>query len=159
MVFAHDDPAIHEALAHCRARGVLVITLVTDLPDAPRLCHVGINQLQAGRTAGLMMGKMRATPGEVIMVSGRMDYRAHRQRIEGFRQVMQQRFPHLQLREVLAGQDERAIISDLLEHHLAGADNVVGLYNTGMGNTEVSRALARHRLTGHCLYITTSCTA
>lgn len=154
MVFAQDDPAIHEALALCKARGVPVITLVTDLPDAPRLCHVGINQLQAGRTAGLMMGKMLATPGEVIMVSGRFDYRAHRQRIEGFRQVMQQRFPHLRLREALAGQDDRALISGLLERHLAGAENVVGLYNTGMGNTEVSRALARHQLAGACLYIT-----
>jgi LacI family transcriptional regulator len=36
---------------------VPVITLVTDLPGA-RLCHVGIDQQQAGRTAGRMMGLM-----------------------------------------------------------------------------------------------------
>ncbi len=154
MVFAQDQPAIHHALAFCKARGVPVITLVTDLPGAQRLCHVGINQPQAGRTAGLMMGKMLNRPGEVIMVSGRFDYRAHRQRIEGFRDVMRQRFPLIRLREVLAGQDERKVITELLEQNLATSANLVGLYNTGAGNTEVSQALKHHGLLGKCIYIT-----
>jgi len=84
MVFAQAHPAIYAALAHCEARGVPVITLVTDLPDAARLCHVGIDQRKAGRTAGQLMGKMLQQPGEVLMVSGRMDYTAHRERIDGF---------------------------------------------------------------------------
>ncbi len=39
---------------------------------------------QAGRTAGLMLGRMTPRPGEVLMVSGRQDYSAHRLRIQGF---------------------------------------------------------------------------
>lgn len=154
IVFAQDQPAVHHALADCHARGVPVITIVTDLPGARRLCHVGINQLQAGRTAGLMMGNMLNRPGDVIIVSGRCDYLAHRQRIEGFRAVLFQRFPLIRLREVLAGQDERQKITELLEHNLQQSENVVGLYNTGLGNTEVSQALAHHDLLGKCIYIT-----
>ncbi len=56
--------------------------LATDLRRRPTL-HVGINQLQAGRTAGLMLGRMTPRPGEVLMVSGRQDYSAHRLRIQG----------------------------------------------------------------------------
>ena len=104
-----------------------MITLVSDLPDAERLLHVGINQLQAGRTAGLMMGSMLARAGEVLMVSGRVDYRAHRQRIEGFRDVLQQRFPHLALREVLAGLEDRSRISKLLEKALVASPSIVGV--------------------------------
>ncbi len=154
IVFAHDHAAVYDALTLCSERAVPVITIVTDLPGAPRLCHVGINQLQAGRTAGLLMGRMQQQPGEVIMVSGSFDYIAHRQRIEGFRTLIQQRFPHITLREVLVGQDQREKIRQLVTEHLRQAENVVGIYNTGSGNTEVSEALARHNLLGKCIYIT-----
>jgi LacI family transcriptional regulator len=154
IVFAHVHPAIYEALQLCKQRDVPVITIVTDLPGAERLCHVGINQLQAGRTAGLMMGSMIKQQGEVIVVSGRFEYRAHQQRIQGFRDVLEERFPQITLREVLAGQESRITISKLLEKQLAQSANVVGLYNTGLGNTEISQALARHRLTDSCTLIT-----
>lgn len=154
IVFAHENPLIYEALAACKARGVPVITLVTDLPDAARLCHVGIDQYKAGRTAGLMLGSMTATAGDVVLVSGRADYSAHRQRIEGFQSVLAERFPQLRLREILAGQDERERISRLLEKTLAGSQHIVGLYNTGMGNTQIHEALARHRLNGKLVYVT-----
>ncbi|MGE1560278.1 LacI family DNA-binding transcriptional regulator [Pantoea septica] len=154
MLFAHEHPAIYQALSDCKARGVPVITLVSDLPDADRLLHVGINQLQAGRTAGLMMGSMLARAGEVLMISGRVDYRAHRQRIEGFRDVLQQRFPHLALREALAGLEDRTRISKLLEKALVASPAIVGVYNTGLGNSEISQALARHRRERDMVYIT-----
>ncbi len=111
IVFGNDHPAVHDALHRCREAGVPAITLATDLPGADRLCHVGINQLQAGRTAGLMLGRMTPRPGEVLMVSGRQDYSAHRLRIQGFREVLSQRFPHLQLSDVLAGEERREQIT------------------------------------------------
>lgn len=154
IVFAHENPLIYDALAACKARGVPVITLVADLPDAARLCHVGIDQYKAGRTAGLMLGSMLSQPGEVVLMSGRADYAAHRLRIEGFQAVLAERFPQLRLREILAGQDERERISRLLEKTLAASPPIVGLYNTGIGNTQVHEALARHRLDGKVLYVT-----
>ncbi|MGJ0193836.1 LacI family DNA-binding transcriptional regulator [Pantoea sp. RRHST58] len=154
IVFAHEHPAVYQALQCCKQRGVPVVTLVTDLPGAQRLCHVGINQLQAGRTAGLMMGSLIKQRGEVIVVSGRIEYRAHQQRVQGFRDVLEERFPEVKLREVLVGQESRITISKLLEKQLMQATQVAGLYNTGLGNTEISEALARHRLTHTCTLIT-----
>ena len=154
IVFAHENPLIYAALEACKTRGVPVITLVADLPDAPRLCHVGIDQLKAGRTAGLMLGSMLPVAGDVVLVSGRADYAAHRLRIEGFQAVLAERFPHLRLREIIAGQDERERISRLLEKTLAASQHIVGLYNTGMGNTQIHQALARHRLGGKVVYVT-----
>jgi len=154
IVFGHDYPPIYRALALCRSRGVPVITIVTDLPDADRLCHVGIDQYQAGRTAGLLMSKVVHQPGDIVMVSGRFDYWAHRQRIAGFREVMMQRAPQRHLREVLFGLDQRDTIRTLLDQSLAQSQHVAGLYNTGMGNSEVSETLRAHQLIGRCGYIT-----
>ncbi|MDH2069259.1 LacI family DNA-binding transcriptional regulator [Pantoea sp. GD03673] len=154
IVFAHEHPAIYEALDHCKTRGVPVISLVTDLPGAARLCHVGIDQMQAGRTAAQLLGKMVHQPGEVLMVSGHQDYSAHRQRIEGFRDLITRRFPHLQLRDVLAAQENRDALSKLLEKQLVKSGNLRGIYNTGLGNTEIGQALARHRQLNQCVWIT-----
>lgn len=154
IVFGNEHPAVYEALKQCQLRSVPVITLATDLPGAARLCHVGINQLQAGRTAGIMMGRMVKGEGEVLMLSGREDYSAHRLRIQGFRDVLTQHFPSLQLREVLAGQEDRATITRLLEKALSQRRDSVGIYNTGLGNTQIGEALARHRRLGELCWIT-----
>ena len=153
IVFGHDYAAIHQALAYCQAQGIPVITIVTDIPDASRLCHVGINQYQAGRTAGLLMSKTVVT-GEAIMISGRTDYLAHRQRIEGFRDAVTARAPHIRLREVLTGEDRRERIRGLLDEALRHADNVAGIYNTGLGNSEIIPVLQRYGLPGNCTFIT-----
>lgn len=154
IVFGHDYPMIHDALAHCHANGIPVVTFVTDIPDAQRLCHVGINQYQAGRTAGLLMSKTINTTGDVIMVSGRIDYRAHRQRIEGFRDAMAAHAPQVKLREALAGQDQRDTIRSLLDSTLSLSNDVAGVYNTGVGNTEVRDILQKHQRLGVCAFIT-----
>lgn len=88
------------------------------------------------------------------MVSGHQDYSAHRQRIEGFRDLLTRRFPHLQLREVLAAQENRDTLSKLLEKQLIQSGNLQGIYNTGLGNSEIGQALARHRRLNQCVWIT-----
>ena len=148
------EHAPEKLAAHIEASSKKMDGLMADLPDAPRLCHVGIDQLKAGRTAALMLGSMLPVAGDVVLVSGRADYAAHRLRIEGFQAVLAERFPHLRLREIIAGQDERERISRLLEKTLAASQQIVGLYNTGMGNTQIHEALARHRLCGKVVYVT-----
>lgn len=154
IVFAHEHPAIFSALQQCQERQVPVITLVTDLPGAARLCHVGINQTQAGRTAGLLMGNMLNAPGDIIIISGRFDYLAHRQRVEGFSAVIADRFPHLRVHKVLAARDDRRQVSRLLEEQLYHHQTIQGIYNTGLGNREIAEVLARHRLLNTSRFIT-----
>lgn len=101
-----------------------------------------------------MLGRMTPRPGEVLMVSGRQDYSAHRLRIQGFREVLSQRFPHLQLSDVLAGEERREQITRLVEQALCRSRNIVGIYNTGLGNTQIAEALARHRREGDVCWIT-----
>ena len=154
IVFGHDCPVIHQALAYCHHKGLPVITFVTDIPEAKRLCHVGVNQYQAGRTAGLLMSQTLGMKGDVIMVSGRIDYRAHRQRIEGFKDAMTSRSPEITLREVLAGQDQRDMIRTLLNSTLSLSGQVAGVYNTGVGNSQIKEILQRHGLLGRSRFIT-----
>ncbi len=72
----------------------------------------------------------------------------------GFREVLSQRFPHLQLNEVLAGEERREQITRLLEQALCRSRHIVGIYNTGLGNTQIAEALARHRRESDVCWIT-----
>lgn len=131
-----------------------MITLVTDLPDAQRLCHVGIDQQQAGRTAGRMMGLMAHRPGEVLMLSGRQDFSAHRLRIQGFREVISQRFPHLQLGEVLAGEDNRQRIEPPAGRGPAPQPRRGGHLQYRAGQHAGGAGAGRHRRYGECCWMT-----
>lgn len=154
ILFAQDHPAIYRAIEKCHQQGVAVVTLATDLPGAQRLCHVGVDQAQAGSVAGRLMGNMLTSPGEVIMISGRTDYVAHRQRISGFRDVIRRVQPAVRLQDVLAGDDKDEQIASLLQAKLAKSHNIVGIYNTGAGNRVVSQVMQQFGIAGQCAYIT-----
>lgn len=154
IVFAQDNPEIIAAIDECQSNGVPVITVASDLRQAKRLCHVGINQYQAGRTAGLLMSKIVPAQGDVLLVTGRHEYTAHQQRIAGFKSALLQRGPHITIRAILAGEDQRERLSRLLDNALSGLPRLAGLYNTGDVNAEVSRLLSRYQLLGKCAYLT-----
>ncbi|MCS5874062.1 LacI family DNA-binding transcriptional regulator [Klebsiella pneumoniae subsp. pneumoniae] len=105
IVFGNDHPAVHDALRRCREAGVPAITRRRTCPAPTDSATWGSISCRLAARRGLMLGRMTPRPGEVLMVSGRQDYSAHRLRIQGFREVLSQRFPHLQLSDVLAGEE------------------------------------------------------
>jgi LacI family transcriptional regulator len=56
-VIALDHPRVRAAIDDLAARGVAVVTLVSDAPSARRLHYVGIDNPAAGRTASTLMGR------------------------------------------------------------------------------------------------------
>ena len=88
-LFAVDAPGVRSAIDDCMARGVPVVTLVSDVPSSRRVSFVGIDNMAAGRTAGRLMGKfLRGVSGEIAIITGNMQIRDHVERQMGFRQVL-----------------------------------------------------------------------
>lgn len=154
ILFGHNYPEIHEALQFCAQQGLPVISLASDLPQAARLCHVGIDQYQSGRTAGFLLSQRCRQAGEVIMISGNYEFSAHQQRISGFRSAIADYAPWLILRELIVGNDEQEKIIQGLERELTQADSLVGIYNSGDNNHKVSKLLKIAGLAGKLCYIT-----
>ena len=59
-VIALDHPRVRAAIDELAARGVAVVTLVSDAPSSRRLHYVGIDNPAAGRTAATLMGRFLA---------------------------------------------------------------------------------------------------
>jgi LacI family transcriptional regulator len=137
---ASDEPAIAAAVNRVVAAGVPVVTLVTDLPRAQRLAYVGMDNRAAGRTAGFLIGRMLGASGQankrraVIAHLGSHNFHGEEERESGFRALLRERFPQLDVVEVsgtfgLDRETRRAVAARLAER-----PDIVGVYSMGGGN-------------------------
>jgi LacI family transcriptional regulator len=142
-VVALDHPTVREAIRALSIKGVKVVTLATDVLHVPRVAYVGIDNRQAGRLAGYLMGRLLGTnvPRKVALFAGSLSYRGHQEREMGFRHVIGEEFPNLsivELREMLDDR-ERAYTeaSSILDRH----PDLAGIYNIGAGNQGIAAAM------------------
>jgi len=139
---AIEHPLVRDAVDRLSARGVHVVTLISDLPGSKRAGYVGLDNRAAGRTVGLLMGRfLGPRKGKVAMIAGSLSYRGHEEREMGFLHVMRESFPQLKVVGVREGRDDAAtnhrLAHGLLEQH----PDLIGLYNIGGASDGVARAL------------------
>ena len=142
-VIAFDHPTVREAIRSLSASGAKVVTLATDILHVPRVAYVGIDNRQAGRLAGHLVGRFlgASQPKKVAMFAGSLSYRGHEEREMGFRHILAEEFPNLTVVELREMRDDREKAymeaAALLDRH----DDLAGIYNIGAGNQGIARAL------------------
>lgn len=153
-VVALDHPRVRAAIDDLRARGVVVVTLVSDAPSSARNHFVGIDNLAAGRTVGSLMGRFcGGREGRVALLAGAATLRDHADRVLGFSQVMAAEFPRLKpLAPVETGDDAARAEAATLKL-LAETSDLVALYNVGAGNEGVARALRSAGRAGQLVFM------
>lgn len=152
---ALDHPLVREAIRRLAQRGISVVTLASDVQNVPRLAYVGIDNRQAGRLAGYVMGRFlgRRDDVKVAFYAGSRAYRGHEEREMGFRSVLAEEFPGVrivELREIMDDRDRAyaETLSVLDAHGDLGA-----IYNAGAGNPGIARALSERRRAGKVVLI------
>ncbi len=145
-VIALDHPTVREAIRGLSERGIKVITLVSDILHVPRVAYVGIDNRAAGRLAGYVLGRFLGAQGsrKVALFAGSLSYRGHQEREMGFRHILSEEFPAIEVVELREMKDDRerafAEASLALERH----PDLAGIYNIGAGNPGIARALKQH---------------
>jgi LacI family transcriptional regulator len=141
-VVALDHPSVREALNALADAGVPVVTLVSDVPNARRLHHVGIDNSAAGRTAATLLGRfVGPRRGKVGLIAGSLFLRDHAERQYGFEQVMHREFSKLEVLPVREGRDDYLRNEEVVTALLEETPDLVGIYNVGAGNRGVIAAL------------------
>lgn len=140
IVVATDDDRVRAAIEQSSRRGIVVLTLVSDLERSARREFIGIDNVAAGRTAASLMGRFCAA-GRIGVVAGSLGLVDHQQRLEGFTEVVREEFPRLEIVGPVEGFDNdartEAAVAELLKHH----GPLAGLYNLGAGNAGLVAAL------------------
>ncbi len=142
VLVALDHDSVRAAVDAATRRGIAVVTLVSDLPGSARQRFVGIDNLAAGRTAASLLGRFCAPGGRIGIVAGSLGLRDHRDRFEGFRQVIDSEFGLLKLAGPVEGRDDDDATRTAVGGLLASHPDLAGLYNIGAGNAGLMAALA-----------------
>lgn len=141
-VVALDHPRVRAAIDDLNARGVAVVTLVSDAPSSHRLHYVGIDNPAAGRTAATLMGRFLAgRQGTVAIIAGSLSLRDHSERQFGFRQILGSEYPDLVALPVIEGRDDSALTRKITTDLLARHADLRGIYCCGAGNRGIADAL------------------
>ena len=141
-VVALDHPAVREAINALAARGVTVVTLVSDVPGSKRVHYAGIDNSSAGRTAASLMGRfLRGLSGKVGLIAGSLALRDHIERQFGFEQVLAHEYPNLAVLPVRESRDDWRKLEEMTAQLLAEHPDLLGIYNVGGGTRGIVSAL------------------
>ena len=145
-VIAVDHPRTRNILRDIAEAGIRLVTLVSDVPAAPRSAYVGIDNRVAGRTAALLMGRfLGGSRGHLAMVVGSRSYRGHEEREMGFRSVLSEEFPDLTVTSAVENNDDPEASYAVTMRALQAEPQLLGIYCVGAGRSGVARALREAR--------------
>ena len=139
---AVESQAVRDSVNALRARGVRVVTFISDIPNSQRQRFVGIDNVAAGRVAGSLLKRFISAPsGDVAVVAGSSTLRDHVERRMGFEQVMRTECRHLNVLPWIEGEEMAGVVEEKLSKLIAGNPNIVGLYSLGGGTRGVIGAI------------------
>ncbi|MFM0063961.1 LacI family DNA-binding transcriptional regulator [Paraburkholderia aspalathi] len=155
-IICTNTAATTAALRKCMAAGKSVVTLVTDVDADARHTYVGVNNRAAGQSAAFLIGRhLQAHPSpDVAVVVATFSYTCHEDREIGFRSLIRQRFPNVNLVEVIKGADSGAATYEATRRFLDEHGKLDGIYNVAGGNEGLAAALREYSLAGQTVYVT-----
>lgn len=135
-IFGPETPSVRDAVRRARERGLAIVALVSDLPNAPRDHFVGIDNTAAGRTAAELMGRFVKGPGKILVVTGSRLARDHLERRSGFDEVMARDYPQLDIVASVEGRDDPELIRSIMPQIFdgSGGSDIKGIYSSAAGN-------------------------
>lgn len=153
-VVAVDHPLVRAAIDDLIANDVAVITLVSDVPTSKRGYYVGIDNIAAGRTAGMLIGRfVGRRAGRIGVISASLALRDHVERLYGFNQLLSMEFPQLTVLPPLESRDDLDTNRKLTARLLAREPDIVAIYNTGDGSGGIGEALTAAGRAGDTVFV------
>ncbi len=151
---AIEHPVVREAVNVVAERGVPVITLISDLTASRRCAYIGLDNRAAGRTAGYLLGRfVGGQSGKLALIAASLYYRAHEEREAGFRHVIAEEFPALEVVGLRVGLDDPERNYRQARQLLEEFPDLVGIYNVGGASDGVARAFKEAGRAGKPVFI------
>lgn len=153
-IVAADHPKTREAIRRAGEAGLRVVTIASDVPDSGRSAYVGVDNMVAGRTAALLMGRMvGGEGGSIALFMGSRAYDGHQSREAGFRAVIESGFPALALLPTIETGESSDRTRVAMAHLLRMNPQLAGVYCVGAGRTGIVAALEDIRPSRHPLVV------
>jgi LacI family transcriptional regulator len=140
---------IKEAVDELAAKGIPVITLVTDIPKSKRIAYVGIDNKSAGETAAYLMGSWLPKEQVSILVTiSSSGFSGEEERQLAFTQALHRHHPHLKSIVVSEGFGRDAETKRLVQQAITNYPTIRAAYSVGGANHSVLEAF--HKTNRKC---------
>ena len=91
--------------------------------------------------------------GKIVVIAGSRSYLGHQQREEGFRAVVDEMFPHIEMLGLREAQEDPTLTYQLTRHMLRQHADLIGIYNIGGGPDGVAQAIKEARMEKKVLFV------
>lgn len=133
-VMGVETPAVRDAVKRARSRGIAVVALISDLPSSERDHFVGVDNISAGRTAAMLMGRFVRKSGRILVITGSRLARDHLERRTGFDALISEHFSELEVVASIEGRDDPGLIRSMLPDVFSAYPDLCGIYSSAAGN-------------------------
>ncbi len=140
------DPQIEARLNALCQTGLCVVAVNNDIENTGRLSYVGSDYYKGGETACGMLGMMTGGSARVGILTGSVRVLGHARRIAGFKNVMNSKFPDLQVVDFAETNDDEIIAYDVTRTMLENHSDINALYVVAGGVYGVCRAVLSMRM-------------
>ena len=146
LLKAPDMAPVTEAVTRLHARGIPVVTLVTDIRHPARVAYVGLDNRSAGLTAAYLMDHwLGAEAADVLVSSSDRRFLGEGERIAAFVEAWRAARPTSRVRVVTAGHGLHAPTVAAVARLLARHPGVAATYSVGGANAAILTAFERAR--------------
>eukprot|EP01037_Dinobryon_pediforme_P014077 gene14078-14195_t len=141
LLKAADEPDVAAAVDRLAARGIPVVTLVTDVVNCRRHAYVGMDNRAAGETAAYIIGQwLGPAPIKVLTSLSSNRFRGEEEREIGFRRHLRMHYPHIGIVDVSEGFGVAPATGALVRTALEANPDIVAVYSIGGGNIAIIEA-------------------
>lgn len=144
LLKAPDHPDVAEAARRVVARGIPVVTLVTDLHDSGRAAYVGLDNTAAGRTAAYLVARwLGPGRGTVLLTSSGAAFFGEQERVDAFIAQLSVLAPGVSTRLVTDTDGLDTSLAGAVRAALAADDSICAVYSVGGGNRATAAEFER----------------
>ena len=147
-IVAVEDEDLKKLTQEFADTGLPVVTFNSDLDDSGRLCFVGQNALQSGRTAAGLMAEILPDGASVQVISGYPLNRSHRNRSNGFIKELAAIRKDVKLLDIQYAFDDNKTAGNITEEMLKLDPDLKGIYLAASGAEGVCDVIKKNGLAG-----------
>lgn len=138
------DPRIAAEIDKLTDLGICVITMNNDIENSKRLCYVGSNYIKGGETACGMLGIITGGTANISVITGSTKVLGHAQRILGFKNVMNEKYPNFNIVNFEEANDDEILAFDITKKMLEQNKDINAIFVVAGGVYGVCRAVMAH---------------
>ena len=120
-----------------------VVTFNSDIVGTRRICFVGMDNKQRGKTAAGLMGLMTRGTGKILIITGYFSNVVNNARVDGFVEEIKNSYPELEIAGVQGSFDEETEVEQIIENAMMNIAGINGVFVVSGGQEGVKAAFEK----------------